>query len=89
MINQTQKRSDEPVFTKDCLAQAVWRGAIIAPVIVLLVGIMLPAGAISGRCRVFERVLTFAKSFCGRTFSVPDDCAAAMVWPTPYARCMT
>ncbi len=66
MINPNPKRSDEP-YSGDCLAQAYvgrdhragdratgWHHAA--------------AGAISGRCLSFERVLTFAQSFIGRVF---------------------
>lgn len=65
-MNQVPKRSDEPIFWGLFGAGGMW-SAVISPAVILLVGIMLPLGILSGSFNIFSLAL-FAHSWIGKIF---------------------
>lgn len=69
-MNQTPKRSDEPVFWGLFGAGGMW-SAIISPAVILIIGIILPfslgSNVVTGLMSdTVLSILTFCQSFLGR-----------------------
>lgn len=82
MDNKVYKRSDEPVFWGLFGAGGMW-GAIIAPVVILIVGIM-PSGLVP-RCPDFRTCAELQPELHWPYFLAADDHSAAVVWFAPFA----
>ncbi len=70
MIDQTPKRSSEPVWWSLFGAGGTWF-AMLTPITILIVGILVPLGILNSYDSMgYERMATFATSFWGALFII-------------------
>jgi fumarate reductase subunit D len=69
VVDKNPKRSDEPVWWGLFGAGGSWF-AMISPVTILVLGILVPLGAIDAESMSYERVADFATSIIGGLFVI-------------------